>query len=104
MAVDENSQRNDSTSTNGFGKLNSAAIAGKMRKPRPSECLNRHKPSLSKLTSEGKSNGSDQVGRVLDDVFDTVGTDEVESQYFEPQALGYQPSGSHMYHSRKKGT
>ena len=105
-AVDENSQRNESTSSNGFGKLNSAAIAGKMRKPRPSEVLNRDNPLISKLTSEGKqSNGSDHVSRVLDDVFDTVGTDEVESQYFEPPALlGYQPSGSYFHYSRKKGT
>ena len=95
LNIDENKQCTDSSGNNGYGNLNPIVTPVKKRQPRPSEVLNTNMPSLFKLTPYGRSNESDQqVAIALDEVFDTVGTDEVESQYFEPQAYGYQPSGS----------
>ena len=82
----------------GFTKHDVDNMNTNKARPRPSVAVvNRNGSSLQRVKiSEGKSSESDQVGKKLDDVFDTLGTDEVESQYFVGQH-----SGSQMTWSRK---
>ena len=69
----------NSSSANGFTQQDVDGMNENLIVTRPSEVVTRKGPDLSGNSSKS---GNSDVTNKLDSVFDTIGTDDVESEYF----------------------